>query len=156
VVILLSKHIGVPSPRQLLGDFLALSAAVIWAATTIYIKRRMVGNVSHHHTLLYQTLFSIPLLFLLSGLFEGDPVQQINGVILLALGYQAIIIAFVSFLVWFYLVHAYPVSRLSAFTFLTPVFATLAGVLLLQEPLDLRIVFALILVSIGIYVVNIR
>jgi drug/metabolite transporter (DMT)-like permease len=156
IAILLSKHIGFPSPIQLLGDLLALSAAAIWAATTIYIKRRMVGGISHHHTLLYQTLFSIPILFLLSGLFEDDPVRQINGLILLALGYQSIIIAFISFLIWFYLVHAYPVSRLSAFTFLTPVFATLAGILLLHEPLTLRVVLALILVSIGIYVVNLK
>ena len=65
-------------------------------------------------------------------------------------------IAFISFLIWFYLVHAYPVSRLSAFTFLTPVFATLAGILFLHEPLTLRVILALILVSIGIYVVNMK
>jgi len=156
IAILLSKHLGFPSPKQLLGDLLALSAAFIWAATTIYIKRRMVGSISHYHTLLYQTLFSIPILFLLSGLFEDDAVRQISGLILLALGYQSIVIAFISFLIWFYLVHSYPVSRLSAFTFLTPVFATLAGILFLHEPLTLRVVLALILVSIGIYVVNVK
>jgi drug/metabolite transporter (DMT)-like permease len=37
---------------------------------------------------------------------------------------------------------------------LTPVFATLAGVLLLGEPLTLRLIISLTLVSIGIYIVN--
>ncbi|MBU0989533.1 MAG: EamA family transporter [Pseudomonadota bacterium] len=67
-----------------------------------------------------------------------------------------IIIAFISYLLWFYLVHAYPVSRLSAFTFLTPLFATLSGAVLLNEPLTLKLSFSLILVSLGIYVVNMK
>ncbi|MCP4668684.1 MAG: DMT family transporter [Deltaproteobacteria bacterium] len=156
VVVLLSKHFGVPSPRQLLGDTLALSSAVIWAATTIYIKGRIVGRVSHHHTLLYQTLFSIPVLIIMSVLFEEEVIRQISALIVLSVVYQSIIIAFISYLLWFYLVHAYPVSRLSAFTFLTPVFATMAGVLLLHEPLSLRVMLSLVLVSLGIYVVNLK
>jgi drug/metabolite transporter (DMT)-like permease len=68
--------------------------------------------------------------------------------------YQGILVAFASYLGWFFLVHAYPVSRLSSFTFLTPVFATLAGVVLLSEPLTLRLMVSLILVSVGIYIVN--
>ncbi len=154
VVILLSIHLGMPDPKQLLGDLLALVAAILWAATTIYIKRRLVGKVSHHHTLFYQTIFSIPILFILSALFHEEPIRYINGLILLSIAYQAIIVAFISYLLWFFLVHSYPVSRLSAFTFLTPVFATLAGVVFLNEPLTFRVILALILVSIGIYVVN--
>jgi len=56
--------------------------------------------------------------------------------------------------VWFFLVHTYPISRLSAFTFLTPVFATIAGVVLLKESLTLRLILSLIFVSTGIYIVN--
>ena len=41
-----------------------------------------------------------------------------------------------------------------AASFLTPVFATLAGVLLLRESLTYRLVISLLLVSLGIYVVN--
>ncbi|MBW2205168.1 MAG: DMT family transporter [Deltaproteobacteria bacterium] len=65
IVILLSKNLGVQSLVQWAGDMCALGAAVLWAATTIYIKKRLVGEVSHHHTLFYQTVFSIPILFLL-------------------------------------------------------------------------------------------
>ena len=69
-------------------------------------------------------------------------------------GASSIAIAFVSYLIWFYLVHAYPVSRLSSFTFLTPVFATVSGALFLQEPITLQLMVSLVLVSVGIYVVN--
>lgn len=154
IVVLLSKHLGVPSLSELAGDMLALGAALFWAATTIWIKRRLVGRVSHHHTLFYQTIFSIPILFFLSALFGETPVHHLNALIISSVLFQGIIIAFVSYLVWFYLVHAYPVSQLSSFTFLTPVFATLSGTLFLDEPLTLRLTISLVLVSIGIYVVN--
>ena len=156
IVILLSKNLGGPSSIQWAGDMCALGAAVLWAATTIYIKKRLVGEVSHHHTLFYQTVFSIPILFLLSILFQEVPIQRIDALIISSVLFQGIIIAFISYLVWFYLVHAYPVSLLSAFTFLTPVFATISGVIFINEALTLTLIFSLILVSLGIYVVNLK
>ena len=154
ILILLSKHLGLPSIQQFAGDLLAICASAIWAMTTIYIKRRLVTVISPYHTLFYQTLFSIPILFLMSFLLQETPIQEINSLIVWSLAYQSIIVAFISYLVWFYLVHAYPVSRLSSFTFLTPVFATVAGILLLKEPLTLKLILSLLFVSLGIYIVN--
>jgi len=154
VLILLTKHLGPSSIQQFAGDFMALGAAAAWAATTVYIKRRLAKAVSPYHTLFYQTLFSIPILFLLSFGFQETPIQTINGLILSAVAFQGILVAGVSYLVWFFLVHTYAISRLSAFTFLTPVFATIASVVLLKEPLTLRLILSLVFVSIGIYVVN--
>lgn len=90
----------------------------------------------------------------MSFLLQETPIQAINAIVILSFAYQSIIVAFISYLVWFYLVHAHPVSRLSSFTFLTPVFATGAGVLFLQEPLTLKLILSLIFVSLGIYIVN--
>jgi len=154
ILVLLSQHLGLPSVDQFVGDVLALTAGILWALTTVVIKRRLVAAVSPYHTLFYQTLFSIPILFLLSFLYQETPIRYLNGLIWVSLAYQGILVAFISYLVWFFLVHSYPVSRLSAFTFLTPVFATLAGVLLLDELLTLRLIISLTLVSIGIYIVN--
>ena len=154
ILILLSKHLGLPSIQEFGGDLMAICAAAIWAMTTIYIKRRLVAVVSPYHTLFYQLLFSIPILFLLSFIFQETPIQNVNGLILLSVAYQSIITAFFSYLMWFFLVHAYPVSRLSSFTFLTPVFATIAGIVLLKEPLTLPVILSLIFVSFGIYIVN--
>jgi drug/metabolite transporter (DMT)-like permease len=154
ILILLSKHLGLPSMQQLTGDLLAIGAAVFWALTTVYIKRRLVTAVSPYHTLFYQILFSIPILFLLSFVFQETPVSHVDWLILLSVAYQGILVAFVSYLGWFFLVHTYSVSRLSAFSFLTPVFAALAGVGLLNETLTLRLIVSLVLVSIGIYIVN--
>jgi len=154
ILILLSKHLGLPSIQEFGGDLMSIGAAAIWAMTTIYIKRRLVAVVSPYHTLFYQTLFSIPILFLLSFLFRETPIQHVSGLIILSVAYQAIVTAFFSYLMWFFLVHVYPVSRLSSFTFLTPVFATIAGIVLLNEPLTLPVILSLIFVSLGIYIVN--
>lgn len=156
VIVLLSKNFGTPSWTGLVGDLLAFSAAALWALTTIFIKRRLVGSVSFHHTLFYQTLFSIPILFLISVFLKETPIDHLNRVIVLSVLFQGFVVAFVSYLLWFYLVHEYPVSRLSAFTFLTPVFATISCVVFLHEPLTWKVSISLILVSLGIYVVNMK
>jgi drug/metabolite transporter (DMT)-like permease len=154
VAVLMSRHMGKPVTGRLMGDLLALGAAIAWAVTTIYIKRRLVGRVTPYNTLFFQTIFSAPVLFGLSAAFGEAPVRAVNGLILVSVAYQGVVVAFLSYLVWFQLVHTRPVSRLSAFTFLAPVFAALAGVVLLGEPITLRLVLSLLLVSIGIYVVN--
>ena len=156
VIVLLSKNFGAPTWTGLVGDLLAFAAAALWALTTIFIKRRLVGSVSFHNTLFYQTLFSIPILFLISVFLKETPIDHLNAVIILSVAFQGIVVAFVSYLLWFYLVHEYPISRLSAFTFLTPVFAIISCVFFLHEPLTWKLLLSLILVSLGIYVVNMK
>lgn len=154
VVALLSKYADLPSSTQMLGDFLALVAALLWAATTLYIRRRLVGHVTPYHTLFYQMIFSIPVLFVTSLVLGETPVRYVDWLILASLAYQTVLIGVWSYILWFMLVHVYPVSRLSAFTFMTPIFATVAGAVMLGETVGVRVVLSLILVSAGIYVVN--
>jgi drug/metabolite transporter (DMT)-like permease len=52
------------------------------------------------------------------------------------------------------LIRHYPATRIAAFTLLTPVFGLLAGVLLLKEPLTLRLIVALVAVCAGIWLVS--
>jgi drug/metabolite transporter (DMT)-like permease len=73
---------------------------------------------------------------------------------LVPLAFQTVVITFASYLIWFWLVRHYPATRVSAFTLLTPVAGLFAGVLLLGEPLTLRLVVALVAVCLGIALVN--
>ncbi len=141
-------------PHMLLGDILEIVAGVLWGATTLYIKRFMAGKVEPIHTFLYQLFFSIPILFVVSLVLEPKWVHQINSSIVGSLFYQSVIVAFISYLVWFKLIHQYSVSRLSAFTFFTPIFGVLSGVLFLKEELTVSLMIGLPLVSIGIFLVN--
>jgi len=143
-------------PTMFIGDSLQLLAAFFWGATTLYIKRFMAGKVQPIHTFLYQLVFSIPVLLLVSLILEPKWIINLNRIVLLSLLYQSIIVAFISFLVWFRLIHNYSVSRLSAFTLFGPCFGVLFGTLFLKEEFTVSLMVGLPLVCLGIFLVNWR
>ena len=59
-----------------------------------------------------------------------------------------------TYLAWFALIQRYSASRLSAFTFLTPLFGVAAGHLVLGEPLTPAFAAAVVLVVGGLVLVN--
>ncbi len=142
--------------NMLLGDILEIAAALLWGATTLYIKKFMAKRVEPIHTFLYQLFFSIPILLIVSLILEPKWVYKIDSYIVASLLYQSVIIAFITYLVWFKLIHEYSVSRLSAFTFLTPIFGVLFGILVLHEEMTLSLMIGLPMVSMGIFMVNWR
>ena len=155
IVALFSRKIGSFSAGTLPGDLMALIAGVLWGGTTVYIKRFLAQRTQPLQMLFYQVFFSVPLLFGLSFAMESPMVKGISFIGLSALFYQCIIVAFLSYLVWFELIHRYPVSLLHAFSFFTPVFGVfLSGVLILGEPVHLNLLIALVLVSAGMVLVN--
>ena len=141
-------------PAMLLGDVLEIAAAFLWGSTTLYIKRFMAEKVHPINTFLYQLIFSIPILFAVSLILEPHWISKIDLTIGLSLFYQSVIVAFASFLIWFKLIHDYSVSRLSAFTFFTPIFGVLFGILFMQEELTLSLMMGLPMVCAGIFLVN--
>ena len=116
------------------GHLLQLLAAFFWV-TTLYIKRFMAGKVQPIHTFLYQLIFSIPVLMLISLILEPKWIISLNPMVFLSFFYQSIIVAFISFFVWFNLIHTYSVSRLSSFTFFGPIFGVVFGTVFLGKSL---------------------
>jgi len=155
IVALFFRKIGSFSAGTLPGDLMALIAGALWGGTTVYIKRFLAQRTQPLQMLFYQVFFSVPLLFGLSFLMESPMVKSVSLIGLTALFYQCIIVAFLSYLVWFELIRRYPVSLLHAFSFFTPVFGVfLSGVLILGEPVHLNLLIALLLVSAGMVLVN--
>jgi drug/metabolite transporter (DMT)-like permease len=141
-------------PTMFLGDVLQLLAGFFWGATTLYIKRFMAEKVQPIHTFLYQLIFSIPILMLISLLLEPQWIIRLNATIFLSLFYQSVIVAFISFLVWFNLIHTYSVSRLSSFTFFGPIFGVVFGTIFLGEEFTFSLMIGLPMVCLGIFLVN--
>ena len=156
LVFVFSEGLHHYSSQVLFGDFLMILAALGWAATTIYIKKFLIQKSTPFQTLLYQVLFSVPLLFLLSFILEKEPIRYIDATIFFSFFYQTVIVAFLSYWAWFYLIHIYPVTILAAFSFLTPISGVFISSLMLDEPLRFGLLFSLALVSLGIYLVNKR
>jgi len=138
------------------GDILQIAAGVLWGATTLYIKKFMAKKVEPINTFFYQLFFSIPILLVVSIILEPKWIYKVDPYVVGSLFYQSVIIAFITYFVWFKLIHEYSVSRLSAFTFLTPIFGVLFGVSFLHEELTVSLMIGLPLVSAGIFLVNWR
>ena len=143
-------------PNMIFGDILEIMGAFFWGATTLYIKRFLTGKVQPINTFLYQLIFSIPILFIASLFLEPHWIYKIDPYIIGSILFQSLIVAFISFFIWFKLIHVYSVSRLSAFNFLTPIFGVLSGTLFLKEEFTISLMVGLPMVCIGIFVVNLR
>jgi drug/metabolite transporter (DMT)-like permease len=141
-------------PTMLIGDVLEILAAFFWGATTLYIKKFMAEKVHPINTFLYQLFFSIPILFVVSFILEPKWIYRIDPCIAGIILYQSVIVAFISYFIWFKLIHNYSVSRLSAFTFFTPIFGVLFSILFLGEEFTFSLKVGLPMVSMGIFFVN--
>ena len=142
-------------PFYWVGDLMALSGAIFWAATTLYVKRITEKvSLNHHQTLFAQLIYSFPVLALGSVVFELPPDLDFTPLVLASLFYQSVVVAFASFLVWFWLIHRHTVSRLAAFTFMAPLFGVILGGLVLDEPVTLLVWVGVACVAGGLYAVN--
>jgi drug/metabolite transporter (DMT)-like permease len=153
LVLAFADGLRLPTWRELGGDGLELVGAVLWALTTLVIKA-WGSTVSPHRTLFYQLAGSALVLAVLAAATGEAGVTRLSGPVLLAVGYQAVVIAFASYLLWFWLLARYPASHMHAFTFWTPLFGLLGGWLLLGEPVTAALVLAMALVAAGTYLVN--
>jgi drug/metabolite transporter (DMT)-like permease len=140
----------------LLGDFFGVVAAVLWGATTVLIRATRLSRASAAKTLFYQLAVSAPLLLAASLAMGEKGVVQLTPFALASIAYQGAIVAFASYLAWFWLLTRYLTARLAVFSFMTPLFGVLAGVAVLGEPLTPVFAGAALLVGAGIVLVNRR
>jgi drug/metabolite transporter (DMT)-like permease len=150
--------IGVPQANVdanvLLGDLLVVGGAAFWAATTIIVKATPLLRAPPEKALGYQVAVSIPILAF-AAWFSGETLTRVPGPLALSLmAYQAIWVVGLTFLLWFTLVRTYSASKLSAFTFITPLFGVVASYFIMHDTLTLAFGAAALLVIAGLYLVN--
>ena len=148
---------GIPAPatdpKQLTGDIMMAGAALLWAATTLTIKASPLTRTSAEKVMLYQLVVSAPVMAV-AALLVGERVTHLpSGLAFGALAYQTIWVVSVTFVIWFALIARYSASRLSAFTFLTPLFGVAAGHLC-SAILTPAFAAAVALVAVGLLLVN--
>jgi len=149
---------GVPQPnvdaKVLLGDLMMIGAGSLWAATTLIIKVSRLRAVPAEKGLAYQLVVSAPVLGL-AALLGGESMTRFPGTLAISLMvYQVVWVVGATFLLWFMMIKTYSASKLSAFTFFTPLFGVAAGYFILNEPLTAAFGVAAILVTAGLYLVN--
>ncbi len=139
-----------------LGDLFGVIGALLWAATTVVVRATKLTHTSATKALFYQLAISALMLPAASVLMGEKGVVALTPLALASLAYQGVIVAFASYLAWFWLLTRYLAGRLAVFSFLTPLFGVLAGVLVLGEPLTPAFAGAALFVGAGIVLVNLR
>ena len=136
------------------GDLMGLAAGALWGLTTVAIRATNLTRLSAEKLLFYQLAVSTVVLGLLShGM--GEPWGNTwSGFAIGSVVVQTVVGAFASYLAWMWMLGHYPATQISAFVFLTPLFALLFGVLWQGEAVTLPLVMSLTLVAVGIVLVN--
>jgi drug/metabolite transporter (DMT)-like permease len=138
------------------GDLFGIIAAFLWAATTVLVRATRLSNAPAAKTLFYQLAISALALPLASWLMGEPGVMRLSPIALGALAFQGVVVAFASYLAWFWLLTRYYAARLAVFSFLAPMFGVLFGVTLLGEPMSPYFAGAALLIGAGIVLVNLR
>jgi drug/metabolite transporter (DMT)-like permease len=154
VALAFAEGFSTAAGSTLTGDAFGVIAAALWAATTVLIRSTRLTSASATKTLFYQLGFSA-LALPLASVVAGEPgVSALTPEVVASLAYQGVIVAFASYLAWFWLLTRYLAGRLAVFSFLTPLFGVAFGVIFLSEPLSAAFLGAALLVGAGIVLVN--
>jgi drug/metabolite transporter (DMT)-like permease len=150
--------IGVPQAdvdaNVLLGDLMIVGGGALWAATTLIVKATALLRAPAEKGLGYQVAISVPILGFAAWI-SGETLTRVPGPLALSLMvYQAVWVVGLTFLLWFALVKTYSASKLSAFTFITPLFGVVASYFIMHDTLSLAFGAAALLVIAGLYLVN--
>lgn len=138
---------------SLLGDLLALVAALGWTAN-IVLNKRMPGKFNAVAMVFWNCAGSIPLFLFLSLALETGAdwrftVPAVSGVL-----YLGVVAACLGFVLVAWLTRTYSASRVNVFVFLSPVFGVVFAWGLLGEPMSLQQALGALAVAAGILIVT--
>ena len=136
------------------GDLMGLAAGALWGLTTVAIRAANLTRLAPEKLLFYQLGISSVVLALLSLLLGESWGGHWSGFAIGSVAVQTVVGAFASYLAWMWMLGRYPSTQISAFVFLTPLFALLFGMLWLGESVTLTLALSLALVAVGIVLVN--
>jgi drug/metabolite transporter (DMT)-like permease len=145
-----------PTYRELGGDLMVVGGAILWGSTTVMVKATRLLHITPEKALLYQLGSSAVLLPLLSLALGESGITAPTPIVLVAFAYSALVVAFATYLTWYWLITHYPAAQLSGFSFLAPLLGVIAGGVLLNEPVTPALAAALVLVAAGIVLINRR
>lgn len=141
---------------SLLGDLLVIGAAIGWSATAVMVKAvPALARLSSEKVLAYQLWGALPIQ-LVACLAFGQLAwpSQATPLAWASLAYQGVLVAFLSYLAFFWLLARYPAGHVAAFSFLSPLFGVLAAWAICGEPLTFGLLGGLACICVGLRLVN--
>ncbi len=154
IVIIFSEDIASFSSPEYVGGIVAVFVATLaWAGSSIWIKRKHIKNdpfVSAGLQMFFGGLWLVPFIFA----FEDFGNLVWSGEVVWALLYLVAIGSVVAYACYAYALKHLPMTVVSLYAYINPLVAIILGWWVLDEALNGKIWFAMILTITGIYVVN--
>jgi drug/metabolite transporter (DMT)-like permease len=119
------------------------------------VRRSALSEAPPARTLQYQLLVGFALLLAAAAVSGQIARVELTPLAWTSLLFQGVVVSFASYLTWFWLLRRYLASRISVFSFMTPLFGVTFGVVLLGEPLTPAFAGGALLVLAGITVVSV-
>jgi drug/metabolite transporter (DMT)-like permease len=132
--------IGVPQPsvdaRVILGDLLVMGGGILWAVTTLVVKATPCCMRQPKRRWPIRLRFRFRFWRWERG-FGREHHPYAGALAWGLMAYQTIWIVGITFLIWVALVKTYSASKLSSFTFMTPLFGVIGGYFVMHDTLTL-------------------
>ena len=148
-----STPITLWSREHVVGDALVLGSAAFLGARLVVMKR-LVRGLEPLKLLFWQFLLAVPFFAVASAVIESDASYNLTAGVVAAVLYQGVVVAGFCFIVWIHLLRRYSASRLSAFSFTTPVLGVALSVFLVGDAFSATHLASVALVATGILIVE--
>lgn len=149
------QHAGQQIPQALWGDFLALLAGGMWALTTISLRLTKLADAPPTQTLFYQLVGGFVFLMPVAVL-TGQAAVHWSAIALGSMAFHVLLMSFFSLMLWFWLLRKYLANGLGVFSFLTPIFGMIFGVIFLNEQIEPNFIFGTAFVMAGVMTVSLH
>ena len=148
--------LGQPSeelaPNAVLGNSLMLVSALLLALRVVYTQH-LVQGMDALRPVIWQMVLSLPAFLALGAWFESPLHQPVGHEAVLAMLYQAVVVAGFCFVAWTMLLQRYSAGNLSVYSFSVPFFGILLSALFFGEAVTWRLLGGALAVSVGIALV---
>lgn len=143
------------------GQYVSLAmilfAALVWAVSNLQAKK--IGDISPWTLSAWLSVFAAPQLLLCSLLFESGQVTALQTASWPAWGgllYNSVAVMLLSYGIWYSLLKRYDLNVAMPMTLLVPVFGVASGIVVLGEPLTLRLIVGGFMTLAGVAIVTLR
>ena len=120
---------------QYLGIFLTVSGAFTWSLGAVMAKT-LSKKIGAFALMTWLSVFSGPMLIIISMLFDGNPINYILSANLnswLTLAFLGLIMQPIAYGAWYFVLSKYPVNKVMPIMLLLPITGLITAIILLDE-----------------------
>ena len=141
------------APDPLLGNSLMLVSALLLATRIVYTQH-LVQGMDPLRPVIWQMAFSLPAFAALGLAFEEPLLQPLGYEAVVAMLYQALVVAGFCFVAWTMLLQNYSAGNLAVYGFTVPIFGILLSAAIFGEQITWHLLGGALAVATGIAIVT--